>query len=215
MGMSGGIDSSVLAVLCYYACSPNILGVLMPCYSSQEDAKHALMVANRFSIPTKEIILDNVFDNLLRFLPDNPANPEANRLAKANLKVRLRTLTLYYLANQLSYLVAGASNKNEISVGYFTKYGDNAADIWPLGNLVKFKIRELATYLGIPKGIIEKPPTAGLWPGQTDEAELGFTYTELDEYLNTGKANSEVKAKIESLIAASHHKRKLPPIPNF
>jgi NAD+ synthase len=122
-------------------------------------------------------------------------------------------LTLYYLANRLSYLVVGTGNRSEISVGYFTKYGDGAVDILPLGNLVKRRVRELAIHLGMPKEIIKKPPSAGLWVGQTDEGEMGITYEELDRYLLAGEAGDEVKRKVDAMIAASAHKRVMPAIP--
>lgn len=215
LGMSGGIDSSVLAILCQRAFPQNTLGVIIPCFSSEEDKAHALLVANKFSLPTIEIVLDNAFTILFQALPDAKAPPDINRLAQANLKARLRMVVLYYITNQLGYLVAGSSNRSEIAIGYFTKYGDGGVDIMPLGNLVKRQIRELATCLGVPQAIIDKPPSAGLWAGQTDESEMGFTYDELDRYLLTGKATAEVKRKIETMVAASNHKRALPPIASF
>ncbi len=211
-GMSGGLDSSVLAVLCHRAFPQNMLGVLMPCYSSQEDDEHALAVASQFSIPTKVVVLNPVFDALLKALPGDGAEPSVSRLAKANLKVRLRMLTLYYFANQFKYIVAGAGNRSELAVGYFTKYGDGGVDILPLGNLVKGQVRELANFLGIPQPIINKPPSAGLWQGQTDEGELGISYEELDRYLVTGQASIGLRQKIESMTAASAHKRLPPPV---
>jgi len=215
VGMSGGLDSSVLAVLCQRAFPQNMLGVIMPCHGSQEDEEHARTVANKFSIPTETVVLDTVFDTLLKVLPSDRVEPTAKRLAEANLKVRLRMLTLYYLANQLKYMVAGSSNRSELSIGYFTKYGDGGVDIMPLGNLVKGQVRELASFLGIPQQIIDKPPSAGLWQGQTDEGELGLSYEELDRYLVTGEASNELREKIESMIAASNHKRLPPPIANL
>ena len=215
LGMSGGIDSSVAAVLCQRAFPQSMLGVLMPCYSSQEDEEHALIVASKFSIPTKTVVLDSVFDSALKVLPDDTADPDASRLAKANLKVRLRMFTLYYFANRLKYMVVGSSNKSELAVGYFTKYGDGGVDILPLGNLVKEQVRELGTFLGIPQEIMDKPPSAGLWSGQTDETDLGFSYDELDRYLVAGEASDEIRKKIESMIKAGNHKRLPPPIPTF
>ena len=215
IGMSGGLDSSVLAVLCYRAFPRSMLGILMPCYSSQEEVEHAQAVANQFSIPTEKVALDNVFDALLRVLPDNDVDSNISRVAKGNLKARLRMLTLYYFANQLKYMVVGSSNRSELSVGYFTKYGDGGVDIMPLGNLVKRQVKELARFLGIPQPIIDKPPSAGLWDGQTDEGELGLSYEELDRYLVTGQANGELRGRIESMIATSNHKRQPPPVARF
>ena len=215
VGMSGGLDSSVLAVLCHRAFPEDILGVIMPCHSRQEDKAHAQAVASKFSIPTAEVVLDDIFTALLRTLPDYKAAHNASHMAQANLKVRLRMLTLYYIANQLRYMVAGAGNRSELAVGYFTKYGDGGVDILPLGNLVKGEVRELASFLGIPQSIIDKPPSAGLWEGQTDEGEMGFSYDELDRYLFAGDASDKVREKIESMIAANEHKRSLPPIPSL
>ena len=215
VGMSGGVDSSVLAVLCYRAFPQSTLGVLMPCHSSPEDAEHAQAVAGQFSIPTKTVVLDPVFDTLLRTLPGDAVDPAARRLVEANLKGRLRMLTLYYFANRLKYMVVGSSNRSELSIGYFTKYGDGGVDIIPLGNLLKRQVKELAGFLGIPRQIINKPASAGLWPGQTDEDELGLSYEELDHYLATGEASSELREKIESMIAAGAHKRQLPPAAGF
>ena len=215
VGMSGGLDSSVVAVLCHRAFPQSMLGVLMPCYSSQEDMEHAQAVATEFSIPTKTVVLDSIFDTLLKALPSNKVDPNVSRLAEANLKARLRMLTLYYFANRLGYMVAGSGNRSELSVGYFTKYGDGGADILPLGNLVKRQVKELGGFLSIPQQIIDKLPSAGLWEGQTDEGELGLSYEELDRYLVTGEASSELKGKIESMIAATKHKRQPPPVANF
>ena len=212
VGMSGGLDSSVLAVLCHHAFPQSMFGVVMPCHSSQEDEEHARAVASKFSIATKIVVLDTVFDTLLRVLPDDRIDPGVSQLAKANLKSRLRMLTLYYFANRLKYMVVGAGNRSELSVGYFTKYGDGGVDILPLGNLVKGKVRKLASLLSIPQQIIDKPPSAGLWQGQTDEGELGLSYEELDGYLITGEASSELRGKIESMIAGSDHKRLPPPV---
>ncbi len=215
VGMSGGLDSSVLAVLCRRAFPQNMLGVLIPCHSSQEDEEHAQIIASKFSIPTKIVVLDTVSDTLLKVLPNDRIEPTVSRLAKANLKVRLRMLTLYYLANQLKYMVVGSSNRSELSIGYCTKYGDGGVDIMPLGNLVKGQVRELASFLGIPQQIIDKPPSAGLWEGQTDEVELGLSYEELDRYLVAGEASNELREKIESMMAASSHKRLPPPVANL
>jgi NAD+ synthase len=215
LGMSGGVDSSVAAVLCKRAFPENTLGLIMPCHSIPEDREHALAVATRFSIQTQEVVLDSVFDTLNNVLPDRKTETTAGQLAQANLKVRLRMLALYYFANQLTYMVVGASNKAELSAGYFTKYGDGGVDIMPLGNLLKREVKELAEFLGIPQEIIDKPPSAGLWPGQTDEADMGFTYDQLDGYLSAGEVPDDVKIKIESRISAHRHKRMPPRLPGF
>jgi NAD+ synthase len=187
----------------------------MPCYSIDEDRDHAEVVARQFEIPTKTVVLNAVYDALLNVLPDFKPDKSLARLARANLKARLRMVTLYYVANQMNYIVVGSGNRSEIAIGYFTKHGDSGADILPLGNLVKKEVRELARYLGIPGEIIEKPPSAGLWKGQTDEDEMGFTYEALDHYLLTGNAPEELKSRIEFKRVASQHKNQMPPIPEF
>jgi NAD+ synthase len=187
----------------------------MPCYSVDTDIEHAHAVANKFGVSTTTINLEQVFDVLLRALDENAYKSSDKRLAEANLKPRLRMITLYYLANQLDYLVAGTSNKSELSVGYFTKYGDGGVDIMPLGNIVKRDVRKLARYLKIPEAIIQKPPSGGLWEGQTDEGEMGIAYEELDRYLTTGNATASSKKKIDAMIRGSKHKKAMPRIPRF
>jgi NAD+ synthase len=215
LGMSGGVDSAVLAVLCRRAFPGNMLGVIMPCYSCAEDEAHARDVATRFSIPTETVVIDPIYDAFFRALPKIDTRPDVKQVAEANLKARLRMCTLYYFANELGYLVAGSGNRSELAVGYFTKYGDGGVDILPLGRLVKSHVRELARFLDIPQPIIDKPPSAGLWEGQTDEDELGFGYAELDRFLLTGDASSALKNKIESRKAANRHKTLVPPVPDF
>jgi NAD+ synthase len=214
-GMSGGVDSSVLAILCQQVFPDNTLGLIMPCYSGPQDKTHAEEVAEKFGIQTREVVLDDVFDNILRIFPAYNPNPEISRATRANLKARLRMITLYYTAQKMSYLVAGSSNRCEVTIGYFTKYGDGGVDIMPLGNLVKAEIRELASYLGIPQPIIDKPPSAGLWAGQTDEKEMGITYDILDHFILTGEAPEGSRSKIEAMIAVGQHKKSPPPIPEF
>ena len=214
-GMSGGIDSSVTAVLCRRAFADSCLGVIMPCHSDRRDAEDAGLVAAKFAIPTRLVPLDSVDDALLEVLHADAELARGKRTAETNARVRLRMVTLYYLAAHYSYLVVGTSNRSELAIGYFTKYGDGGVDIEPLGNLVKREVRQLAGYLGVPAEIIDKPPTAGLWPGQTDEDELGISYDELDDFLLSGTASDEVRARIENIQAGSLHKFSLPPIPDF
>ena len=213
LGMSGGVDSSVDAVLSKRAFPEATLGVIMPCHSSKIDREHAELIAARFHIPVKIVVLDEVFDGLIRALPGDGYDATTRRLAENNIKPRLRMVTLYYFANRLSYLVVGASNRSELSVGYFTKHGDGGSDLMPLGNLVKSQVRDLARYLDIPREIIDKPPSAGLWEGQTDEMEMGLTYSELDRYLITGEAEKKIKEKFDFMIGKSRHKCCPPPIP--
>lgn len=214
-GLSGGIDSAVVGVLCKRAFAEKNLGLIMPCHSSPEDQEHAYLVASKFGINTRTVVLDNIYDELVRLvLPDTVmSNEDRRRLSLINIKPRLRMVVLYYYANEYDYLVVGSSNKSELNVGYFTKYGDGGVDILPLANLVKRQVVQLARYLDIPDLIINKPPSAGLWPGQTDEGEMGLTYNELDNYLMNVNISSEKRAKIEFMMQKSMHKRKLPIMP--
>jgi NAD+ synthase len=213
LGMSGGVDSSVAAVLSKRAFPEAILGVIMPCHSSKIDREHAELVAARFNILVKIVVLDGVFDSLIRALPGDGYDATTSRLAENNIKPRLRMVTLYYFANRLNYLVLGATNRSELSVGYFTKHGDGGSDLMPLGNLVKSQVRDLARYLDIPGEIIGKPPSAGLWEGQTDEMEMGLIYSELDHYLITGEAEKEIKDKVDFMMSNNRHKCCPPSIP--
>ncbi|HAS28333.1 MAG TPA: NAD(+) synthase [Dehalococcoidia bacterium] len=213
-GMSGGIDSSVVAVLSKRAFPDSCLGLVMPCHSNGQDEQDAMALAGKFAIKTQKIALDSVYDSLVQILSREMDAPLSN-LTQANIKARLRMTTLYAYANQLGYIVVGSGNKSELATGYFTKYGDSGVDILPLGNLVKAQVRELAAYLEILEGIISKPPSAGLWQGQTDEQEMGLTYQEIDDYLLKDQATDVIRQKIEAKFAQSEHKRNTPPIPDF
>jgi len=208
VGLSGGVDSACVAALSKMAVGDNVLGLTLSCQSSSQDAKLARLVADKFKIKVENVCLDSVYEKFIEILL------ESNKLAQANLKPRLRMITLYYFANKLNYLVAGTGNKSEAMVGYFTKYGDGGVDMLPLADLLKTEVRALAKELGVPKEVIERVPTAGLWENQTDEGELGMSYEELDKAIlaiESGKAdsypNKEIISKINKLMQASEHKR--------
>ncbi|HEY5388823.1 MAG TPA: NAD(+) synthase [Thermoleophilia bacterium] len=211
-GLSGGIDSAVVAALAKQAFPHHALGVVMPCHSDPQDAADGALVAHHFGVAVTTVDLGPVYDLLLQTLAASNADLPESRLVTANLKPRLRMTTLYAFANQLGYRVLGTGNRSEIAVGYYTKYGDGGADLLPLGSLVKSEVRELARALGVPARVIDKPPSAGLWAAQTDEGEMGLTYEELDAYLLTGAASPAVKAQVDAMHAASAHKRALPKI---
>jgi len=213
LGLSGGVDSSVVAALAKEAVGKaRVLALILPCHSQMQDLRDAKLVAKKLRIKTKSVDLSKIYDSLIGILP------KAGNLAKANLKPRLRMSVLYYFANKLNYLVCGTGNKSELMVGYFTKHGDGATDILPIGDLLKKQVRALAKELGIPRRIITKPPTAGLWPGQTDEGEMGITYPELDDIL--GRIENKKKQivspdkvnKVKEMIKRSEHKRQGPKI---
>ena len=213
LGLSGGVDSATAAALGVRAIgSQRVLAVLMPCHSQPEDARLARLVADTFSIPTLTVDLDGAYDALTAVLP-----PSDHPLAAANVKPRLRMITLYYLAQSRNYLVLGSGNKTEILVGYSTKYGDGGVDLLPMGDIYKTQVWELARELGVPRPVVERPPTAGLWPGQTDEGEMGITYAEIDAILAAWDRGEEPDqppesiAKVRSMVARSEHKRAMPP----
>ena len=210
-GLSGGLDSAVIAALCRRVFpAEKCVGVYMPCYSDPEDRKDAQLVADTLDISWQEVPLEDTFDSLNSAL-DGIVLARPPRLARANMKPRLRMTVLYYLAAGKGLRVVGTSNRSETAIGYFTKYGDGAADLLPLADFLKKEVREMAFYLGIPEKIIKKAPSGGLWDGQTDEGELGFTYEQLDTYLAGGVVDTPLKARIEGLIQACQHKKELPP----
>ncbi len=246
VGLSGGIDSAVSASLAVRAVGvENVLGVWLPCHSQPEDAAFAHLAAESLGLEPLTVDLSATYDTLLAALPPGHVlgsltqgnvlgsltqgnvlgsltqgsvlGAPAQDMACANLKPRLRMATLYYLAQSRNALVLGTGNKAEMMVGYFTKYGDGGVDLEPLGELYKHEVRQLARVLGVPEPLITRPPTAGLWPGQTDEGELGITYDELDAILAALEAGREpgalpaAVARVRRMVAASAHKRALPP----
>ncbi|MDD2654917.1 MAG: NAD+ synthase [Candidatus Omnitrophica bacterium] len=207
LGISGGVDSSVVAVLSQKAIGKNLLCLILPCHSLKEDLDDAKLLARKFKLNTKTINLAGVYDNFLKILP------ESDTKTKGNIKARLRMITLFYFVNKLIYLVAGTGNKSELYAGYFTKYGDAGVDILPIADLYKSQVRSLARSLGIPQRIIDKPPSAGLWQGQTDEGEMGITYNDLDSALGSILGRKKARksrhiGKVKSIIAKTEHKRK-------
>ncbi len=214
-GLSGGVDSSVVAALAKRACPESCLGLLMPSHSDPSDAQDAMEVARHLGVPVEEVHLTDPYDVLLDALRVPALPPRETPLAVANIKPRLRMITLYYFANSMNYLVVGTGNRSEATVGYFTKYGDGGVDILPLANLTKSRVVELARHLGIPERVIAKQPSAGLWKGQTDEVELGVTYADIDSYLAGGRVEPEVLKRIRGLEAASRHKGEMPQVPDF
>lgn len=207
VGLSGGIDSAVVGALLKRALGAPVLGLIMPCHSLPIDEQYARLAAATLGIDVERLDLGPAYDALRQTLP------AGNNLALANLKPRLRMLTLYYHANNLGYVVVGTGNKSELTAGYFTKYGDGGVDILPIGGLLKTQVRELARALGVPEEIIVRPPTAGLWEGQTDEGEMGITYADLDatieaiEHGDTAACEPAMLAKVLKLGRNSEHKR--------
>lgn len=214
VGVSGGVDSAAVAALCMRAFPKTTLGVILPCHSEPRDTEDAKRTCEALGLPSTLVVLDAAYDALLAALGASGRHQE-HRLALANLKPRLRMTTLYYFANRMNRMVAGTGNRSEAYIGYFTKHGDGGVDVLPIAGLVKAEVRALAAHLGVPADVVERTPSAGLWPGQTDEGEMGLTYAVLDGYLLTGSAPPEARARIERMHAGSEHKRRTPPIPEI
>ncbi|HAM81414.1 NAD(+) synthase [Ornithinibacillus bavariensis] len=216
VGVSGGIDSAVVANLIKRAFPENSLGVIMPLNSDPEGMKHAEKVIDTCGMNGLTVDLTNthtiLFSSIKEQLGDN-FHEENGRLADANLRARLRMSTLYTIATNYNYLVVGTDNAAEWYTGYFTKYGDGGVDILPLVEFTKTEVREMAAYLEVPEEVIQKKPSADLWAGQTDEAEMGTSYNTIDAYLKGETIPEQDKAIIEKLHRRSEHKRN--PLPHF
>jgi NAD+ synthase len=168
VGLSGGLDSAVVARLAQLAAPGQVIAALLPCHSDPADERDAALVAAHFSLTAVRIDLGDTYDGEVRgaqvalaAVPDQmrsarPADPLRGRVPLANIKPRLRMTTLYFLANSLNYLVAGTGNRSELSIGYFTKYGDGGVDLLPIGQLLKSEVRALARELNVPAAIIER-----------------------------------------------------------
>jgi len=224
VGLSGGLDSAVVARLAQLAAPSAVIAAMLPCHSDPADEADAAAVAAHFSLTTVRIDLSSACDELtagsqaaIRMLPApmRQAASSTERHPIANIKPRLRMTALYFLANSLNYLVAGTSNRAAIAAGHFTKHGDGGVDIQPIGRLLKREVRSMARDLGVPAQILARAPAAGLWMGQSDQEELGFSYDELDRYLDEGPESvaPATALKIERLIRSAEHKTQLPPMP--
>lgn len=208
LGLSGGIDSAVVGALAKKAFPDHSLGLIMPCHSLTEDGRDARALAEQVGLDHKEVNLDKVYDALIMATGHDGCARES--LACANIKPRLRMTSLYFEGALRNYLVAGTGNKSEFTTGYYTKYGDGGVDIEPLGELLKTDVQKLGRHLGIADPLVDKPPSGGLWLGQTDEGEMGFSYDVLDEYIRSGRAEVGVKKKIQMLQKKNEHKKHMP-----
>jgi len=219
VGLSGGIDSALAAALAARALGPERVHVFLMPYktSAAESAADAEAVAAVYGLAPRTIDISAMADG---YLDDHAA--DADKLRRGNLMARCRMAVLFDQAKRLGCLVLGTSNKTEILLGYSTIFGDNASSINPLGDLYKCQVRRLAAHLGVPAPVIDKPPSADLWPGQTDEGELGFGYDTADEilYLMFDRSLApaevveagyppEVVERIETLERQNRFKRRL------
>jgi NAD+ synthase len=223
LGLSGGIDSCTASALCALAIGGDkVFGLLMPEQETynNNDVEHAKLVANEFGVKTETIDITSVLE---AFYNSIPIFEPMDKLCKGNIKARVRMIYWYYYANKCDMLVCGSSDKSEAMMGYFTKWGDVAADISPIMDLYKTQVRKLAQHIGIPKEVTTKPASPALWPGQLAEQELGVGYETLDlilygleHFMETEEIAKQLRIEREMVEGVKHrwlhmeHKRRLP-----
>ncbi len=228
LGLSGGVDSATVAALCSKAVGgENVLALLLPEKETfkQKDIDDAKAIAGLFHLQTQLCDMTEVLDAFYRGIP--AFNP-ADRLCKGNIKARTRMIYLYYYANSQNLIVGGTSDKSETMMGYFTKWGDAAADISPIIDLYKTQVRKLAMHLGIPQELALKPSTPALWPNQLAESELEIKYETLDlilyglerfmkpqEISEQLGVEAAVVERVQERWLATEHKRRLPLAPKL
>ncbi len=224
VALSGGVDSSLVATLASRVV--DVYGLILPNTSSNnvEDAQHAQDLAKQLGIDYEIIEIDDIVGAIYKSRPK--IGPKTCDLAYANVKPRVRMILNYFAANLDGRIVLGTGNKSECLMGYFTKYGDGGVDVLPIGDLYKTRVWQMARHTGVPDVIVSKPPSAGLWKGQTDEAEMGITYELLDQILygtfDLGLSLGELKEQVQvndatfamvmERVKNSEHKRNMPPI---
>jgi NAD+ synthase len=222
LGLSGGVDSSTIAALSSLSVGGDkVLGLLLPEQETQsrKDIEDAMLVAEKFNVKTQVCDITKVLQSFYHAIP---VFDPSDRLCKGNVKARTRMIMLYYYANKLNRIVCGSSDKSETMMGYFTKWGDVAADIHPMMDLYKTQVRRLAEHLGIPVELATKPATPGLWPNQLAETELGIKYETLDlilygleRFMAAGdiaeqlKLDNELVMKVKKRWLAAEHKRRV------
>ncbi|QPV64490.1 NAD+ synthase [Halosimplex litoreum] len=229
VGLSGGVDSTLTAHLAVQALgSDRVLGLGLPAHTDEDNAQEAQTMAEGLGIEFREVDLRPLLDLFEDHVAPEVA-PNGGRRAIGNLTARLRMCALYYAANARSYLVCGTANRSELLLGYFTKYGDGGADLFPMGDLYKTEVQALAQQVGVPRRIVAKEPTADLWAGQTDAEDLGARYSEIDpvlrrvvdrserveDALDEVDASPETAETVARLYVDSLHKRAVPPTPGI
>ncbi len=228
LGLSGGIDSGTIAALSSLAIGgENVLALMLPEKENfnQKDIDDAREVAEQFRLETQVCDMSKALNGIYDAIP---VFDQANRLCKGNIKARTRMIFLYYYANNQNRIVCGSSDKSETMMGYFTKWGDAAADIAPIMDLYKTQVRKLALHLGIPKELALKPSTPALWPNQLAESELGIKYETLDlilygleRFVSPEEIAKELVVekvlvdKVKSRWLANEHKRRMPLAPKI
>lgn len=225
IGLSGGVDSATVAFLTARAIGPdNLLATRMPYRTSSEASEtDALRVVTALGCRTERIDITPMVEPLLELIPDDDAG--AHNVRRGNVMARQRMIVLYDRSAAFDALVVGTSNKTEALIGYGTLHGDMAAALAPIGDLYKTQLRSVARELGVPEEVVAKPPSADLWPGQTDEGELGRTYESLDRALFAlvdrrwtldrcvaGGLSRDLVEWVASRVARMEFKRQLPPV---
>ena len=221
LGLSGGIDSAVVAKLCVDAIgAENVMCVFMPSrVTPHDDYKTTSDLCTQWGMEYRILDVQPAVDSLSAILATSSDTP----LDRGNIAARCRMIVLFNLAKKMGKVVMGASNESEIMIGYFTKFGDGACDISPLSGIYKTQVKQIARIIGVPGEIIKKPPTAGLWIGQTDEEELGMTYDELDPilyHISLGRTDDQISSvtgipkgkavSVREWVIRSEHKRNPP-----
>jgi len=226
IGLSGGIDSTLTAHLAVEALGEDAVhGLVMPSEVNTEgNMSDAESVAELLGIDYDVLDINPIVDAFVDAYPEGADD----RMALGNVRVRTRGVLNYFVANAETRLVLGTGNRSETLTGYYTKYGDQAVDCNPIGNLYKRQVRQLAAYIGVPEDLVEKPPSAEMWVGQTDEEEMGLSYDLLDAILvlhvdgplstsataNTLDIDESTIDRVDELYARSEHKRHMPPAPD-
>jgi NAD+ synthase len=225
IGLSGGIDSTLTATLAVEALGADaVRGLVMPSeVSTDENMSDAERVAERLEMPYDVVEINPIVDAFADAYPEG----ESDQMALGNVQVRTRGVFNYFVANTESLIVLGTGNRSEGLTGYYTKYGDQAVDCNPIGNLYKRQVRQLAHHVDVPADLVEKDPSAEMWTGQTDEEEMGLSYDLLDSILvlhvdgplsksataETLGVSEEPIERVEQLYRRSEHKRRMPPAP--
>lgn len=225
VGLSGGVDSAVVTVLCQKALGKERVHCLFlpETTTPEKDKEHYRILVEKFDLKNKSMDISGLVEKIKK---EGLVEPDEKTLA--NVKARVRMLLLFEYANVNNCLVCGTSNKSELLIGYFTKYGDGGVDIQPIGDLYKTQVFKLAEHLSIPREIISKPPTAGLWFNQTDEKEIGLPYSVLDQILfglelklSLEKIAEGIPTSMENVVrikkmrVKTQHKRRTPLIPKI
>ena len=207
IGISGGIDSALVASIAKDAFPHNSFGVIMPISNRPNDQVDGIELCETINLDYTIIELKREYELMSEKLK------LSNNLTKANLQARLRMTTLYALAQEKKYLVLGTDNYAEYYLGYFTKYGDGGCDLLPIAHLQKSEVFKISELLKLPSSIINKAPSAGLWDNQEDEEELGFTYNDFESFIKNKKLDNEIVTKIIKQHQSTQHKRNTIPKP--